>query len=211
MGIGWNCVGRGVASDTRNLQFESSHRQILFTNNLRKAVLKRRKYRKEAGNGHFLKKQIVLISVKKPEWALGERDVHTQFRSRPQVCLRPECGRLTRPAPSPKPSRNVEARSSRQSGCTARSQDCRWPCAVWWWTRRSASSWSYCSEARLATADRDLDSCWWWRHRCRQRSFPVLVSTSRIDLSPSERRFERRFLWRFLRRRETSIRTVALN
>ena len=56
MGIGWNCVGRGVAFDTRNLQFESSHRQILFTNNLRKAVLKRRKYRKEAGNGYFFKK-----------------------------------------------------------------------------------------------------------------------------------------------------------
>ena len=60
LGSGCGSVGRVVASNTRDPQFESSsHRQILFTINCIKDVLKiRKKKEKEAGTAHFLKKQL---------------------------------------------------------------------------------------------------------------------------------------------------------
>ena len=55
-GSGWGSVGRAVASDTRGLQFESSHWQNLLNICLLSIFWIAENIEKDAGNGPFLKK-----------------------------------------------------------------------------------------------------------------------------------------------------------
>ena len=59
MGSGCGAVGRAVASDTRGPGFESSHRQLLLNIYLLLTVCRKDENKgKEAGNGHFFKKNL---------------------------------------------------------------------------------------------------------------------------------------------------------
>ena len=62
MGSGCGAVGRVVASNTRGPGFESSHRQLLLNIYLLLTVCRKDKNKeKEAANGPFLIKKIMLI------------------------------------------------------------------------------------------------------------------------------------------------------
>ena len=84
MGSGCGSVGR--ASDTRGLQFESSHRQKiiyiehLFTVN---CVLKRQKLRKRGGEWPIFTKGAAAIALwfhlHPPSWAPGSNPKHTIY------------------------------------------------------------------------------------------------------------------------------------
>ena len=64
---GCGAVGRPVDSDTRDLQFKSSHLQMLFTNNWNKTAFKRQKC-----NGPILKYQYTKsLAIFKEEMCLG--------------------------------------------------------------------------------------------------------------------------------------------
>ena len=63
LGSGCDSVGRAVASDTRGLQFESSHRQILYYLYTVNCIGKVKIKKERPGMAHFLKKRIIISFI----------------------------------------------------------------------------------------------------------------------------------------------------